>query len=318
MVSLSALIGDNGILTNATEAVDETGSAGAKEAFELALSGAMADYYNEKTKGNTSLTSSEYITIAMIREGLGSSYQYCSSSSSAENTADDDKTLVEIYNENGGAIYLSEKGSTGSGTIYKITFDIVDGNVTNIAVSVVDSSSSGETDVEIISTEESYIGYYADVDGDGNVDGIIYADLAIGGNVDSYDSYEYDAIDSSSLKQYKISGEYEDTYFGMAEIVTPVNDTNGENRFYIMALEDVDDNDHYWYYNASGNLPSNLDDYDFGKGLTNTEYWLEIYENETYGAQYTSGSYTELWGIEEVGSYVGNSKTSIWFIPSTL
>ena len=33
----------------------------------------------------------------------------------------------------------------------------------------------------IISQTESYVGNYADIDGDGNVDGVIYADLAVGG-----------------------------------------------------------------------------------------------------------------------------------------
>ena len=35
---------------------------------------------------------------------------------------------------------------------------------------------------EQISKIESYVGYYADMDADGTVDGIIYADLAIGGS----------------------------------------------------------------------------------------------------------------------------------------
>ena len=33
-----------------------------------------------------------------------------------------------------------------------------------------------------ISQTDSYVGYYADIEGDGTVDGIIYADLAIGGS----------------------------------------------------------------------------------------------------------------------------------------
>ena len=31
---------------------------------------------------------------------------------------------------------------------------------------------------ELIDTSTSYIGYYADIDGDGTVDGVIFADLA--------------------------------------------------------------------------------------------------------------------------------------------
>lgn len=33
-----------------------------------------------------------------------------------------------------------------------------------------------------ISQTDSYVGYYADIEGDGTVDGVIYADLAVGGS----------------------------------------------------------------------------------------------------------------------------------------
>ena len=42
------------------------------------------------------------------------------------------------------------------------------------------TTGGGETATDTINST-SYVGYYADVDGDGTVDGIIYADLAIGG-----------------------------------------------------------------------------------------------------------------------------------------
>ena len=38
------------------------------------------------------------------------------------------------------------------------------------------------TRAEPISKTDSYVGYYADIEGDGIVDGVIYADLAIGGS----------------------------------------------------------------------------------------------------------------------------------------
>ena len=56
---------------------------------------------------------------------------------------------------------------TSSGNEYQVGSN---GNITNI------------TDVTYISksTEENFVGYYADIDGDGTVDGIIYADLLVG------------------------------------------------------------------------------------------------------------------------------------------
>ena len=61
-----------------------------------------------------------------------------------------------------------------------------------------------------IPTSKSYVGYYADIDGDKNIDGIIYADLAVGGsgtwNSDSCSSYEYAKV-AEGLKSYSISSE---------------------------------------------------------------------------------------------------------------
>ena len=130
-----------------------------------------------------------------------------------------------------------------------------------------ETTDGGDDDEEeeTIETTTSYcstsaVSYYADVDGDGTVDGIIFADLAIGGsgtwNDDSWSSYSYDAVDSSSLKEYTISETtYTDDNFGEGYIITPASGTTGEDRFYVMALEDVDSG-YYWYYEAYGSLPS--------------------------------------------------------------
>ena len=47
-----------------------------------------------------------------------------------------------------------------------------------------DNNSENNRVGTIISKTEAYVGYYADVDADGTVDGIIYADLAIGNTGD--------------------------------------------------------------------------------------------------------------------------------------
>ena len=44
--------------------------------------------------------------------------------------------------------------------------------------------SDFKTEDEIISKTEPYVGYYADVNADGTVDGVIYADLAVGNTGD--------------------------------------------------------------------------------------------------------------------------------------
>ena len=70
---------------------------------------------------------------------------------------------------------------------------------------------------EYIETATSYVGYYADIDGNGSVDGIIYADLALGGsgawNDESWSGYEYSAV-TSGLKNYYVSQTGYEGIFG--------------------------------------------------------------------------------------------------------
>lgn len=45
-----------------------------------------------------------------------------------------------------------------------------------------DNPTSGPNGEPLVSTTESQVGKYADIDGDGTVDGIIFADLLFGGS----------------------------------------------------------------------------------------------------------------------------------------
>src|SRR5699024_682124 len=101
--------------------------------------------------------------------------------------------------------------------------------------------------VPVLETSEStsYVGYYADVNGDNSVDGIIYADLAIGGSGEwnpgnnswatTNKSGAYTIPKKSGLKKYKVEGTYSGD-FGSKGIVKP-NGGSGNERFYVMALE---------------------------------------------------------------------------------
>ena len=116
---------------------------------------------------------------------------------------------------------------------------------------------------------ESYVGYYADVDGDGTVDGIIFADLLHGktgqwGN--SKGTYTIPTIESTKVKSYKISQEdYTNQLGGTSKILTPSKD--GNDRFYIMALTDVGTRE---YKLASSSSMSGTTS-TFGSGKTNTQ-----------------------------------------------
>ena len=183
-----------------------------------------------------------------------------------------------------------------------------------------------------IDTTKSYVGYYADLNGDGQItaeaDGIIYADLAVGGsgtwNSNDRSGYSYDAV-TSGLKEYCINGTYTDTYFGERQIIKKVDGTEGNDRFYVMSLNNftISDNtssnntEFCWYYSAYSDAKlTNTNAYvasstnDFGKGKANTEEMVTAWNNTIYGSQNGSGTYSDMWGVIQAKVNEG------WFVPS--
>ncbi len=182
--------------------------------------------------------------------------------------------------------------------------------------------------VEGISTKASYVGYYADVDGNGTVDGVIFADLAIGGSGqwgDSNGVYEY-SVESEGLKNYTIGESYEGA-FGTKEVIKATG--TGKDRFYVMSLDNFITGSYkkfYWYYNASGKLDRKVSGKynDFGQGKRNTIDMINDWNNNTekYGEQTTSESgktYIDMWGAIQDGQYKlveSEQDSKRWFIPS--
>ena len=185
----------------------------------------------------------------------------------------------------------------------------------------------------------SYVGYYADSDGDGIVDGIIYADLAIGGSgnwsskYNAPSSYEYPKV-TEGLKSYSVSSENHTGFGGQwtKPVLTAKKESTGtQDRFYIMSLEDFNQGTAYsWYYNAnaSDKQDINIDDNvnNFGQGKNNTATMIAEWNkgaSGTYGVQHKD----DLWGIiqgktvddngnittDETKNYVSKG----WFVPST-
>lgn len=118
---------------------------------------------------------------------------------------------------------------------------------------------------------ESCVGKYADIDGDGTIDGIIYADLAIGGSgqwINSDGSYVVGK--EENLKEYgitKIDGE---------DVVVEKENTIGNDRFYVMALDIVKAEVEDRVLFILLNLPSEGETFistqtEFGTGKSNTE-----------------------------------------------
>lgn len=179
--------------------------------------------------------------------------------------------------------------------------------------------------IEVISKTDSFVGYYADIDGDGKVDGIIYADLAVGrsGIWDKSNSatgrYSYDAV-TSGLKEYYINGTYTDTYFEERQIIKELDGTTGNDRFYVMSLSDfttADNTRFCWYYSAYSDCQlsktgalSVSGGNGFGKGKANTAEMVNAWNNATYGSQNGDGSYPDMWGVIQTKVNEG------WFVPS--
>ena len=88
-------------------------------------------------------------------------------------------------------------------------------------------------------TGNSGVGYYADVDGNGTVDGIIFGDFKIGGS-GSWGSSSYTISKVSNTKKYYVSQKAYNGPFGTKDVLAPTGE--GEKRFYVMALNDYSSN----------------------------------------------------------------------------
>ena len=165
--------------------------------------------------------------------------------------------------------------------------------------------------VETIPTTTSYVGYYADIDGDGEADGVIYADLLKPIENGIYYEYSYtygeEVVTPEEVKDYYVNGSYIGE-FGTKDVIKATGE--GKERFYVMSLEDVITADYttfYWYYNAWEKMDASDTSTAFGTGELNTETIKEIWDANTatpYGTQHAR----DLWGQIDLSSE--------WFIPS--
>ena len=136
-------------------------------------------------------------------------------------------------------------------------------------------------------TTTNYTGYYADVDDDGTVDGVIFIDLAFGASGQWHNSdgnYSYSAV-TSGLRSYKIStktSSYSGNFGNNKSVIVP-NGMSGDARFHVMALSDFDTSTHNWSDACSKNqtvgsvkfrLPSKMEWAAFGGqfGITGSDH----------------------------------------------
>ena len=173
---------------------------------------------------------------------------------------------------------------------------------------------------------------YADLDADGTADGIIVADILKdsadtttykGKNPwgDSDGSFSYTKVTSELIAYSENTGYKYTNADGSTVDGTLIKCTNstGIPRYYILSLANYDDNNHYWYKNAYGNMSdySTFTSKDFGKGKENTEKMIDRmknhsdskYNNVDYGEP-TTGTNADVWNIIEDKVKEG------WFVPS--
>ena len=175
------------------------------------------------------------------------------------------------------------------------------------------ASGNKEKPVEAISKETEYVGYYADFEGDGTVDGVIYADLAFSKEANYWYGYSYEAIAEEDLKDYYVSKTNYEGDFGTKDVLTPTGD--GEDRFYVMALENFTEAGNYycWYDAAYDEGMSDYATYTstaFGTGKANTTAMITKWNNEGYGPKDDNATYKDIWGQIQTLASKG------WFVPS--
>ena len=145
---------------------------------------------------------------------------------------------ISAWSSNNGVATVSVSGNTitvksvgaGSATITVKSASNVNYNEKTVTytVTVKDPTFTGD----------SGVGYYADTDGDGIPDGIIFADRKKGatGTWGSYSINSYSISKISSTKSYKVSQQNYNGPFGKKDVL--VANGSGNERFYVMALSD--------------------------------------------------------------------------------
>ena len=96
-------------------------------------------------------------------------------------------------------------------------------------------------------TENSGVGYYADTDGDGTPDGIIFADFKNGGS-GSWGGIDYTIPTATGLKEYYVSKTNYNGPFGIKDVLSARG--NGNARFNVMALSDYNNSAIYTFIDA--------------------------------------------------------------------
>ena len=300
-VTINVTLGEGGLIDQAQHAAEQTANAAKSEQEQLAsLEQELANILAEDSQ----ITPPEPDQIPPVVSNITINEVTDSTIKITVTASDEQSGLAE---SNAYRYYINDEPTPreiSSSNTY--TYTGLNASTTyNIKVEVVDKENNSGIGIATATTDsKSYVGYYADVDRDGSIDGVIYADLLIGGN-GNWNGYTYTIPVSSEFKQYEITQDSYTGSFGTGPVIAPVNGSSGNERFYVMALTDVDgkqNGTYYQFWSSSGT--SVVTSTDFGTG-----------ESNTAAMKAKSGSSSYLWGISAVQSGTWNGSGG-WYVPS--
>lgn len=169
-----------------------------------------------------------------------------------------------------------------------------------------------------ISKSKSFVGHYVSLNGT-SIDGIIFADLAVGGSGEWYNSdgkYNIPTVPTNELCDYYVCKEkYKaNERFGEKSVITPMG--KGKKRFYVMALTDVDgtyqNTEYEWYGAAAGKMKDIVTSTSFGSGEQNTAEMLKRWNSGYYGEKDVGHEN----GRDDIWGKIGDKVKEGWFVPS--
>ena len=291
-VTINVTLSEGGLIDQAQHAAEQTANAAKSEQKQLAsLEQELANILAEDSQ----ITPPEPDQIPPVVSNITINEVTDSTIKITVTASDEQSGLAE---SNAYRYYINDEPTPreiSSSNTY--TYTGLNASTTyNIKVEVVDKENNSGIGIATATTDsKSYVGYYADVDRDGSIDGVIYADLLIGGN-GNWNGYTYTIPVSSEFKQYEITQDSYTGSFGTGPVIAPVNGSSGNERFYVMALTNgVAGTASFWGSTGTSVVTKT----GFGTGKANTTAMIS-----------KAGSSNYLWNL--ITSQVAKG----WYVPS--
>ena len=125
-VSISLVVGDNGVMTQAQKASKKTDEASARSALELTLSSITSEFLGEKWEHNTSLKIFDEVTVAELDEELQNNGFYIVKFGGDTKTENKDTTIDKDF-DTGTEVKSTENGGTDETVGLTTTIVIAEG-----------------------------------------------------------------------------------------------------------------------------------------------------------------------------------------------